>query len=108
MVPHRHSWPTRYHGPNYTVPGVAKPTYVQRPYAKAPYMGLGTSPFDPVTTRAVDGLGGAAIGYFMAPSGAEKPVWVIVGALAGYAAGWVGLGGTVAASLWLRSQKGQS
>jgi len=123
-VPHRHPWPTRYHGPIYTVPGVAKPTYRQRPYTKAPYMGIGwfeadkdnerwykqsslgaVSPFDPLSgNRYVDAVGGAAVGYLISPKETDRPLWAIVGALAGYAAGFMGLAGTVGAGIYLRKK----
>lgn len=108
MVPHRHPWPTRYHGPIYTVPGVAKPSYRQRPYARAPYLGtegLGGSPFDPLSgSRVVDAIGGAAAGYLVSPKDTDRPMWMIVGALAGYAAGFMGLAGTVGAGIYMRKK----
>jgi hypothetical protein len=91
-IPHIHPWPTRYHGPNYTVPDVANLTYVYRPYAKAPFVGMGTAPlFEHVTGNGyLDAALGAAIGYVFANKD-ERPVWMVGGALAGFAAGMAGL-----------------
>jgi hypothetical protein len=109
LVPHRHPWPTRYHGPIYTVPGVAKPTYRMRPYARAPYMGtngMGASPFDPLSgSRALDAVGGAVIGYLVAPKPGDAPLWSIAGAFAGYAAGFMGMAGTLGAGIYMRSKR---
>jgi len=112
MVPHRHPWPTRYHGPIYTVPGVADPSYRQRPYARAPYVGvdgLGGSPFDPITgSRLVDAIAGAALGYIVSPNLADRPMWAIAGGLAGYAAGFMGLAGTVGFGIYMRKEPAKS
>lgn len=106
MVPHRHPWPTRYHGPIYTVPGVAKPSYRQRPYARAPYVGFGAaagSPFDPLTgSRVIDAVGGAAIGYLVSPKPSDAVLWGVVGAFAGYAAGFMGMAGTLVSGIYMR------
>lgn len=108
MVPHRHPWPTRYHGPVYTVPGVAKTSYRQRPYARAPYLGvdgLGASPFDPLSgSRALDAVGGAAIGYLVAPKAGDAFLWGVAGAFVSYAAGFMGMAGTLGAGLYVRSK----
>jgi hypothetical protein len=109
MVPHRHPWPTRYHGPIYTVPGVAKPSYRMRPYARAPYMGtngLGASPFDPLSgSRTLDAVGGAVIGYLVAPKPGDAPLWAIAGAFAGYAAGFMGMAGTLGVGIYVRKKR---
>lgn len=104
-VPHRHPYPTRYHGPIYTVPGVAKLPYRERPYAKAPYVGFGdTAPiFAHVTgSGPMDAVLGAGLGYVLAPKKEDKPMWTVVGALAAYMAGTAGLLGVGAAALWKR------
>lgn len=112
MVPHRHPWPTRYHGPIYTVPGVAKPTYSQRPYAKAPYMGMGDPWFeksamgelprveDVVGGGLLDAAAGAGVGYVVSPTDDARLVWMIGGAVAGYALGLLGLAGTAGFGLY--------
>lgn len=104
MVPHLHPWPTRYHGPNYTIPGVAKPTYDQEPYAKEPYVGYGAAPiFEYVTgVGFLDAAAGAGIGYFVAPKESDRPMWMIVGALAAYAAGMAGIIGVGTLGVLLR------
>lgn len=101
LTPHRHPWPTRYHGPNYTVPGVDS-TYAQRPYAIAPYMGMGEAPMSPPVDVVVNSLAGAAIGYLVADKESHRPVWAIVGALAGYGMGFIGLLGVAGVGLVMR------
>lgn len=51
LVPHRHPYPTRYHGPIWTTPWFSLP-YRQNPYARVPYAGLGDG-------NDADGLGQA-------------------------------------------------
>lgn len=48
MVPHLHPWPTRYFGPNFTMPQATMP-FVARPWGRVPFFG-------------VDSLGQAPIG----------------------------------------------
>lgn len=106
-VPHVHPWPTRYHGPIFTVPGTAKPTYRQRPYAKAPYMGMGAAPlFDHVLPGGglLDAIVGAGIGYVVAPKENDRPAWMVIGAVAGLVAGLAGLAGTAGAGVFLRNK----
>lgn len=99
MVPHRHPWPTRYHGPIYTVPGVAKPTYCQRPYAKAPYLGIGAAPFSEALgsnlsgSPWIDALLGAGLGFVAAPEGQSQAGWVVGSAVAAYGFGLAGFAG---------------
>jgi hypothetical protein len=104
MVPHRHPWPTRYHGPIFTVPGTAKPTYRQRPYAKAPYMGVGAVPRteNVVGGGLLDAVAGVGVGYLVAPSEKNRVVWMIGGAVAGYAAGLLGVLGTGVAGVVMK------
>jgi hypothetical protein len=40
QIPFEHAYPTRYHGPIFTIPRFGLP-YMPRPYALAPYSGLG-------------------------------------------------------------------
>lgn len=107
LVPHVHPYPTRYHGPIFTVPGSAHTTYRERPYAKQPYLGLGAAPlFEHVTGSGLfDALLGVAVGYVGAPHSRDRAVWMIGGGLAAYAAGLAGLVGTGAAALYLRSRR---
>jgi hypothetical protein len=113
MVPHRHPWPTRYHGPIYTVPGVAKPAYRQRPYARAPYVGvdgLGAAPFSEALGSNVtgnpwiDALFGAGLGYVGAPPSQSRVAWVIGSAIAAYGFGLAGFAG-VGAMLFVAHNK---
>ena len=93
-VPHVHPWPTRYHGPNYTVPGQPN-AYVERPYAKVPYFGIGAAPiFDLSGSQLADAAVGAALGYVASPTKDSKVMWAVVGGIATYVAGTVGLLGT--------------
>lgn len=111
MVPHVHPWPTRYHGPIFTNPGVAKPTYRERDYAKPPFMGMGQHSgmgavsLDVSGSSWIDALLGAGVGLVAAPQPKEQPLWVIAGAIAAYAAGWAGMAGTVGAGVLLRPRR---
>lgn len=100
MVPHRHPWPTRYHGPIYTVPGTANPTYVQRDMARTPYMGFGAVDLNVTGYPVVDAAAGGAVGYFMAKKKEKRIPMAIAGALTSYLAGWVGIAGTAAFALY--------
>ena len=106
-VPHRHPWPTRYHGPIWTVPDAAQNQYAPRPYARPPFMGMGAAPiFEHVTGHGVvDGALGALMGYVGSPTAQDKVMWAIVGGLAGYAAGMAGLLGAGGLLLYSRSQR---
>lgn len=105
-VPHTHPWPTRYHGPNWTSPDTANRTYVQRPYARPGYMGLGVAPiFNHVTGSGLfDAAIGGAIGFLATSRDQDKALWAIVGGLAGYAAGTAGLLG-LGGALYLKHKK---
>lgn len=96
LVAHHHPWPTRFHGPIYTVPGVANPSYRERDYAKAPYMGVGAIDLNATGAPPIDAMIGGAIGYFMAPSQDDKIAYAIGGAIASLVAGWGGMIGTAA------------
>jgi len=103
LVPHKHPYPTRYHGPNYTVPD-ARSTYRERPYAESPYLGFGgTAPiFQHASGYAfVDAALGAAMGWVMAKE-SDRPMLVFGGGLAGYFAGTAGLLGTAAVAVATR------
>lgn len=107
-VPHVHPYPTRYHGPNYTVPGTAQDSWVATPYAKPPFMGVGAAPlFEPISgNKWLDGILGIALGYAASPSEADRTMWGIVGGIAGYAAGTFGIIGTGAALYMSHQKKG--
>lgn len=117
-VPHRHPYPTRYHGGVFLYPQAMLP-YVENPYAVPPYAGLGGdcgcggkcggcgcgglgADETPPLLRSVTGftLGdaalGAGLGYLMAPSKAERGMWTAIGGVATALAGTLGLIGTMA------------
>lgn len=105
-IAHRHPYPTRYHGPNYTVPGTAKDTYVERPYAVPSFVGmgqngLGRAPlFDHVSgSGLLDAVAGAALGFVASPTKTDdgKIMWALIGAGSLYMAGMAGLIGFGAA-----------
>ncbi len=112
-VPHKHPYPTRYHGPNYTVPGVAKDSFVDRPYAEIPYFGFGQGPALGALPRIehvlggglLDAVAGAGVGYVVATPG-DRPVWMIAGAVAGYIGGLLGVAGTAGAGLIAQQRRG--
>jgi len=97
-VPHVHPYPTRYHGPNYTVPGAADISFVERPYARTPYFGFGAAPapiFAPVSgSKFFDAALGFALGWVGSPKDRDKAMFAMVGSISMYAAGVTGLAGT--------------
>lgn len=112
-VPHKHPWPTRFHGPNWTVPGVAHDSYVERPYAVVPYFGLegdalGAAPlFENISgSPLVDAVLGIALGFVASPSEGDRPMWMLIGGVSMYAAGMAGLVGTGALLYMSRQQRG--
>ena len=102
LTAHQHPWPTRFHGPNFTVPGTANPTYRERDYAKAPYMGVGAVDLNVTGAPVLDAAAGAAIGYFMAPRKEDKIAFAIGGGIASLLAGWMGMAGTAGFALYSR------
>ena len=98
LVPDRHPYPTRFHGPIYTVPGVADLPYMARPYLNQPMptggAGLGATITEPVTgASAIDGALGASMGYAFAPSKDARLGWAVMGGAAGMLFGGLGLVG---------------
>jgi hypothetical protein len=110
-VPHVHPYPTRYHGPNWTIPNVAQNSYRIRPYAVPPYSGFGAAPlFDHVTGSGIgDAVLGGAMGaiaaYTVSKEKDDLILWPAVTALAMYLAGTAGLIGAGAAFLWAQSKR---
>ena len=106
LIPFKHAYPTRYHGPIWTVPRFMLP-YVENPEAVPPYngfgggcgcqssaSGLGDTPLlCGVTTgnTAIDMVLGACIGYLVAPSKTDRPMYASAGAGAGALLGGVGV-----------------
>lgn len=111
LVPHVHPWPTRYHGPNYTTPGVNQITYRQRPYAKQPFVGLGQDkpPFSQYVSGSalLDTVAGAALGLAVAPNEEQRPFWILFGGVAAYAAGLLGLVAVGGAAVLTRQSTGR-
>lgn len=116
MVPHVNGYPTRFHGPMYDVPGVAKLPYVARPYIQQPMptgvAGLGQAipmAFDAGTgsqsqtelcsSMVLRGSVGALIGAAVAPEGREGK-WGAIGFVMGSTLGEVGIVGIALAALW--------
>jgi hypothetical protein len=110
-VPHVHPYPTRYHGPNWTIPNAAQSTYRIRPYAVPPYAGFGAAPLGNHITGngAGDAVLGGAIGAVAAITGSMRPmdmvIWPAVTATLMYLAGAAGLLGAGAALLWTQSKR---
>ena len=103
-VPHRHPYPTRYHGPVYNTPEFRNELR-WRPYYVPP--GLAASPDGigavlPGLTRSAvaDAVIGAVVGWFGAPTRREALVYGIAGGAAAGIAGGVGLGALVAYELY--------
>jgi hypothetical protein len=112
-VPHKHPYPTRYHGPNYTVPGVAQDTFVERPYAEVPYFGfegdgaLGELPrIEHVLGGGLlDAAAGAGVGWVVG-SADDQVVWMIAGAVGGYIFGLLGIATVGAAGVVAAQRRG--
>lgn len=97
-VPHKHPYPTRYHGPIFTVPGVAKLPYAVRPYLNQPLptgtAGFGGAVTDPVTGESfLDAFVGAGMGAAFAPDKNSRVAWAMLGGVSGYLFGGLGLVG---------------
>lgn len=117
VVPHKHPYPTRYHGPMWRQPQ-ATFSYRQRPLAVAPFAGLGGCPCagpgpcecpglgvdgEPVPlfqsisgNRWLDAAIGALVGFVGAPTVGDRPRFAAAGAVASGLFGTVGLVGTLA------------
>lgn len=87
QIPIQHPWPTRYHGPIFTTPRFGMP-FAARPYARAPYSGLGASepfivehPFlAAAAAGAVAGAASALIYRSFQRSASEEKVGSVAGA----------------------------
>jgi len=122
-VPHRHPYPTRYHGGVFLYPQAMLP-YVENPYAVPPYAGLGGCGGScgqqalgqeerPPLLRSVTGITigdaalGAGLGYLMAPTPAERGMWAAIGGVATALAGTLGLIGTAAGVVFVATKRRQ-
>lgn len=127
LVPHVHPYPTRYHGPIWTMPQATFP-YVERPYARVPFSGadvvdaccdpcaqggpctaagLGEGDRPPLLSSVTgstigDALVGAAVGYMVASKPSERLQWTAVGGVSTALLGTLGLVGSVALSFYQR------
>lgn len=104
-----HGYPTRYHGPIWTVPQAGH-RYVGQTYTRAPFLGFDDdakrlSPS--ITGRPTgDAVIGAVVGYFGAPKKEQALVYAGVGALAAWLLGSVGLIGLLSFEVYQAQKKG--
>ncbi len=114
MVPVQHGYPTRFHGPIFTVPQAGH-TYAHSTYTLAPFLGVddpgglqGTLRSFSLTGNSIaDALIGAAIGYAAAPKKGRAPVYAAAGAAAMGFAGAVGLVAILALGLYEAQRAGE-
>jgi len=110
-VPHRHPYPTRYHGPIYTVPRFGnryheRPNYVPPGLAASPD-GLGETTLPMITRSAIaDALIGAFVGWLGAPDRSDAIMYAVGGAAATGLGGAVGLGALLSFELYQAQQRG--
>lgn len=105
-VPHRHPYPTRYHGTILAAPRFSLP-YVEYPYAKPPFAGEDSRPplFSSLSGSTIgDAAIGAAFGYLIAP-GEQRGMWTGIGGVATMLAGTMGLLGTAALAFMSRPRR---
>jgi hypothetical protein len=111
LVPHRHPYPTRYHGTMLWAPRFMLP-YVERPYARPPFAGEESQSrpplFSSLTNSTIgDAAVGAAFGYLIAPGPGERGLWTGIGGVATMLAGTLGLLGTAGLAFMSRSRRAQ-
>ena len=93
-----HGYPTRYHGPNFTVPQQGY-GYRLRPYARAPFLGIeGLGQFEFMEHRVFTAIVGGLAGVLAAPNKKSQIAYVGIGALAGALIGNVGTTAVIAAA----------
>lgn len=112
IVPHWHPYPTRYHGPLFTLPQ-ATFSYASRPrdvpvqnrsVMSSSFRGMGATPLlfsSPSGNSIVDAAIGGVIGYLVAPQ-SDKMTVAGVGVVAGLVAGTAGLIGAAGLGIWMR------
>ncbi len=99
------NYPTRYHGPNFVVPGSGTLPYLSSPLEAPAKIGLGDdsgalAPLGYASgNRVLDALACSAIGYFAAPKGEDKILWAALSAGAGFISGVLGFVGVGAAAI---------
>lgn len=124
MVPHRHPYPTRYHGTNFRQPEAVfsyrdrpywlahDPNVIRRPPSMAGSVGpdgLGAVPpllASPTGYRVIDVGIGAVLGWLMAPSKSGRPIWAAGAAAATLLTGTLGIIGTAAVGGYVHTKKG--
>lgn len=108
VVPHKHPWPTRYHGPVFIYPQPGY-QYMERPYAEAPFSGLGASLFGAKSSftgsQLIDAFIGAALGYVAAPSKDKAVIHAVAGGASGAFLGSAGLILFLAGEILLQHKK---
>lgn len=99
LVPHKHPYPTRFHGPVNTTPRFMLPYRQQSWTVPRQYTVQAMGAVEPLTGGMVtDALVGGLLGYLAAPQAATRSagnrrfLWGIGGGLAGLLGGGVGLG----------------
>ena len=106
LVPVRHGYPTRYHGPIFNVPQPAH-RYIERPYQKVPFWGYGQdTEVGGIKLSPTKALIGGLIGYLGAPTRDDALVYVGAGAAAGGFGGWLGIAALLGVQLYQAQQKG--
>lgn len=116
FVPHRHPWPTRYHGPYFMTP-MAVSTYKSSPWYKAGKRpgisgspdGLGAILETPSISGSVvaDALIGGIVGVLAAPQRNEAAVHGLAGAIVVGLFGLTGMGGLLGYELFRAHREGQ-
>jgi hypothetical protein len=109
-VPHRHPYPTRYHGPIWNQPRFGRPYRAQPHYiasVSASPDGIGQMSLPSITrSAAADAIIGAAAGWLGAPDRDGALAYALGGAALAYLAGQLGLGLIVGLELWKAQEKG--
>lgn len=82
-----HGYPTRFHGPVFTVPRLGHQN-IRYPYARAPFLGTGalgdeSSLSAAISSRWFDAVMGAAVGYVLSPDGSSALPYAVGGAAYG-------------------------
>jgi len=105
LVPVRHGYPTRYHGPIFNVPQPAH-RYIERPYQKVPFWGVEDTEVGGIRVSPTKALIGGLLGYLGAPTREDALTYVGAGAVAGGLGGWMGIAGLLGIQLYQAQQKG--
>lgn len=110
-VPHRHPYPTRYHGPIFESPRFGG-EYRSRPHYIAPGLsaspdGIGQMALPPLTRSALaDAAIGALVGWVGASDRRDALMHAAGGAAVTYLAGGLGLGVLLGYELWQAQSRG--